>query len=88
MNSNPVAVCANKKESISYGIWFRIFFIILMEAGKVQMDHKTLLRLSKKPYDTISRRFQSILLLLKMYNIVVECVPGNQLIITDDHLRE
>ncbi|GFR30016.1 uncharacterized protein K02A2.6 [Trichonephila clavata] len=49
----------------------------------VQTDHKTILGLSKKPYDTISPRLQRMLLRLNKYNIQLEYVPGTNLVIAD-----
>ncbi|GFX67722.1 retrovirus-related Pol polyprotein from transposon 17.6 [Trichonephila clavipes] len=49
----------------------------------VQTDHKPILGLSKKPYDTISTRRQRLLLRLNKYNIQLEYVPGKNLVIAD-----
>ncbi|GFU21599.1 transposon Tf2-12 polyprotein, partial [Nephila pilipes] len=49
----------------------------------VQTDHKPILGLSKKPYDTISPRLQRMLLRLNKYNIQLEYVPGKNLVIAD-----
>ncbi|GFY59585.1 retrovirus-related Pol polyprotein from transposon 17.6 [Trichonephila inaurata madagascariensis] len=49
----------------------------------VQTDHKPILCLSKKPYDTISLRLQRMLLRLNKYNIQLEYVPGKNLVIAD-----
>ncbi|GFX81734.1 transposon Tf2-8 polyprotein [Trichonephila clavipes] len=49
----------------------------------VQTDHKPILGLSKKPYDTIYPRLQRMLLRLNKYNIQLEYVPGNDLVIAD-----
>ncbi|GFX43724.1 reverse transcriptase domain-containing protein [Trichonephila clavipes] len=49
----------------------------------VQTDHKPILGLSKKPYNTISPRLQRMLLRLNKYNIQLEHVPGNNLVIAD-----
>ncbi|GBL87967.1 hypothetical protein AVEN_192118-1 [Araneus ventricosus] len=49
----------------------------------VQTDHKPLLGLSKKPYDTISPRLQRTLLRLNQYEITLAHVPGKQLLIAD-----
>ncbi|GFQ84803.1 retrovirus-related Pol polyprotein from transposon opus [Trichonephila clavata] len=49
----------------------------------VQTDHKPILDLSKKPYDTISPRLQRMLLRLNKYNIQLEYVPGKNLVIAD-----
>ncbi|GFY72776.1 retrovirus-related Pol polyprotein from transposon 17.6, partial [Trichonephila inaurata madagascariensis] len=49
----------------------------------VQRDHKPILGLSKKPYDTISPRLQHMLLRLNKYNIQLEYVPGKNLVIAD-----
>ncbi|GFY56937.1 retrovirus-related Pol polyprotein from transposon 17.6 [Trichonephila inaurata madagascariensis] len=46
-------------------------------------DHKPILGLSKKPYNTISRRLQRMLLRLNKYNIQLEYVPGKNLVIAD-----
>ncbi|GFY46023.1 retrovirus-related Pol polyprotein from transposon 17.6 [Trichonephila inaurata madagascariensis] len=48
----------------------------------VQTDHKPILGLSKKPYDTISC-LQRMLLRLNKYNIQLEYVPGKNLVIAD-----
>ncbi|GFY48541.1 retrovirus-related Pol polyprotein from transposon opus [Trichonephila inaurata madagascariensis] len=49
----------------------------------VQTDHKPILGLSKKPYNTISPRLQRMLLRLNKYNIQLEYVPGKNLVIVD-----
>ncbi|GFR31051.1 uncharacterized protein K02A2.6 [Trichonephila clavata] len=49
----------------------------------VQTDHKPILGLSKKQYDTISFRLQRMLLRLNKYNIQLEYVPGKNLVIAD-----
>ncbi|GFU03659.1 retrovirus-related Pol polyprotein from transposon 17.6 [Nephila pilipes] len=49
----------------------------------VQIDHKPILSLSKKPYDTISARLQHMLFRLNKYNIQLEYVPGKNLVISD-----
>ncbi|GFY70519.1 retrovirus-related Pol polyprotein from transposon opus [Trichonephila inaurata madagascariensis] len=49
----------------------------------VQTDHKPILGLSKKPYDTIYPRLQRMLLRLNKYNIQLEYVPGKNLVIAD-----
>ncbi|GFW06538.1 retrovirus-related Pol polyprotein from transposon 297 [Trichonephila clavipes] len=49
----------------------------------VQTDHKPILGLSKKTYDTISSRLQRMLLRLNKYNIQLEYVPGKNLVIAD-----
>ncbi|GFY54223.1 retrovirus-related Pol polyprotein from transposon 17.6 [Trichonephila inaurata madagascariensis] len=48
-----------------------------------QTDHKPILGLSKKPYDTIYPRLQRMLLRLNKYNIQLEYVPGKNLVIAD-----
>lgn len=49
----------------------------------VQTDHKPLLGLSKKHYDTIAPRLQRMLLRLNRYNVNLEYIPGKQLLIAD-----
>lgn len=49
----------------------------------IQTDHKPILGLSKKLYDTISPRLQRMLLRLNRYNIKLEYVPGKELLIAD-----
>ncbi|GFS56155.1 transposon Tf2-11 polyprotein [Trichonephila clavipes] len=49
----------------------------------VQTDHKPILVLSKKSYDTIFPRLQRMLLLLNKYNIQLEYVPKKNLAIAD-----
>ncbi|GBM44476.1 Retrovirus-related Pol polyprotein from transposon 17.6 [Araneus ventricosus] len=49
----------------------------------VETDHKPLLGLSKKPYDSISPRLQRMLLRLNKYNVNLIYVPGKQLVIAD-----
>ncbi|GFX59107.1 retrovirus-related Pol polyprotein from transposon 297 [Trichonephila clavipes] len=49
----------------------------------VQTDHKPILGLSKKPYDTISPPLQHMLLRLSKYNIQLDYIPGKNLVITD-----
>ncbi|GFX36302.1 uncharacterized protein K02A2.6 [Trichonephila clavipes] len=49
----------------------------------VQTDHKPILGLSKKPYDTISPRLQGKVFRLNKYNIQLEYVPGKNLVIAD-----
>lgn len=49
----------------------------------VQTDHKPLLGLSKKPYDSISPRLQRLLLRLNRYDIQLDYVPGKKLLIAD-----
>ncbi|GFX84659.1 uncharacterized protein K02A2.6 [Trichonephila clavipes] len=49
----------------------------------VPTNHKPILGLSKKPYDTISPRLQLMLLRLNKYNIQLEYVPGKNLVIAD-----
>ncbi|GFX57862.1 hypothetical protein TNCV_3068291 [Trichonephila clavipes] len=49
----------------------------------IQTDHKPILELSKKPYDTISARLQRLLLRLNKHNIQLEYVPGKNLTIAD-----
>ncbi|GFT85292.1 retrovirus-related Pol polyprotein from transposon 297 [Trichonephila clavipes] len=49
----------------------------------VQVDHKPILGLSKKPYDTISLRLQRMLLRLNKYNIQLEYAPAKNLEIAD-----
>ncbi|GFV78350.1 retrovirus-related Pol polyprotein from transposon 17.6 [Trichonephila clavipes] len=49
----------------------------------VQTDHKPILGLSRKPYDTISPRLQRMLLRLNKYNIQLEYVPGKNLVVVD-----
>ncbi|GFS44973.1 integrase catalytic domain-containing protein [Trichonephila inaurata madagascariensis] len=46
-------------------------------------DHKPILGLSKKPFDTISPGLQRMLLRLNKYNIQLEYVPGKNLVIAD-----
>ncbi|GFR17364.1 retrovirus-related Pol polyprotein from transposon 17.6 [Trichonephila clavata] len=53
----------------------------------VQTDHKPILGLSKKPYDTISPRLQRMLLRLNKYNIQLEYVPGKNLVIADAPIK-
>ncbi|GFR19529.1 retrovirus-related Pol polyprotein from transposon 17.6 [Trichonephila clavata] len=47
----------------------------------VQTDHKPILGLSKKPYDTIFPRLHRMLLRLNKYNIQLEYVPGKNLVL-------
>ncbi|GFW49989.1 retrovirus-related Pol polyprotein from transposon 17.6 [Trichonephila clavipes] len=49
----------------------------------VQTDHKPILSLSKKPYDTISPRLQRMLFRLNKYNIQLQYVPRKNLIIAN-----
>ncbi|GFY13725.1 retrovirus-related Pol polyprotein from transposon opus [Trichonephila clavipes] len=49
----------------------------------VQTDHKPILGLSKKSYNTISPRLQRMLLRLNKYNIQLEYVPEKNLVIAD-----
>ncbi|GBL95990.1 Retrovirus-related Pol polyprotein from transposon 297 [Araneus ventricosus] len=49
----------------------------------VETDHKPLLGLSKKPYDSISPRLQRMLLRLNKYNVNLIYVPGKKLITAD-----
>ncbi|GFX38206.1 retrovirus-related Pol polyprotein from transposon 412 [Trichonephila clavipes] len=49
----------------------------------VQTDHKPILGLSKKPYNTISPCLQCMLLRLNKYNIQLEYVRGKNIVIAD-----
>ncbi|GFS95872.1 retrovirus-related Pol polyprotein from transposon 17.6 [Nephila pilipes] len=49
----------------------------------IQTDHKPILGLSMKPYDTISPRLQRMLLRLNKHNIQLEYVPGKNLVKAD-----
>ncbi|GFY64806.1 retrovirus-related Pol polyprotein from transposon 17.6 [Trichonephila inaurata madagascariensis] len=46
-----------------------------------QTNHKPILGLSKKPYDTISPRLQRMLLRLNKYNIQLEYVTEKNLLV-------
>ncbi|GFW29123.1 retrovirus-related Pol polyprotein from transposon 17.6 [Trichonephila clavipes] len=68
--------------AVIYGLEHFIYYTY-RRIVTVQTDHKPILGLSKKPYNTISPHLQRMLLRLNKYNIQLEYVPGKNLIIAD-----